>query len=268
MAQFFEKLFAEGGNTFEICILGDRILATQEAENVEAVFKTKQSCKWKIFSIAIDCQLTRLAFTTAGRLHILQVLMKQSVMTQEGPAWKHTRNLMRKPLSRPQYHDLGVVRRHVDNLIALLPTNSPVNLSPLLFRFTVDTATSFLFGKSVNSLVLPRVPAEERFEKAFEYCWDYIMFRGRLRKVAWLLNERQFRKQRGVLYDYIDNVMDEASARDRKAEEERDYTKRGKTPLLDSLMQGKENREEVRDHMIFCLAAARQTTSALLTWTL
>ncbi|KAM0806661.1 putative Cytochrome P450 alkane hydroxylase [Seiridium cardinale] len=251
MAQFFEVLFSEGGSTFQLNVLGDRILATHEAENIEAIVNSKLQ-----------------SFTTSSRLSIIGVLIKNSVMTQQGPVWKHTRGLMRVPLSRPQYHDLTVVKRHVDNLIAVLPTEQPVDLTPLFFRFTMDAATSFLFGKSVNSLVLPRAAEEEEFEKAFDYCFAYVMRRGRLGKLCWLLNGAEFRKASGMVFTYIDKVIAEASTRRCLSEEQIDFTRRGRTPLLDALLGGKDDKSEVRDHMLLTLAAARQTTTALLTWTL
>ena len=63
---------------------------------------------------------------------------------------------MRPQFAREQVSDLDLEEQHVQNMIQVLfPTpgcwTNPVDLQKLFFRLTLDTATEFLFGNSVNS---------------------------------------------------------------------------------------------------------------------
>lgn len=51
-----------------------------------------------------------------------------------------------------RYQNLDLFREHVDNLIERPPTDGIVDLQPLFFSLTLDTATALLFGRSVYSL--------------------------------------------------------------------------------------------------------------------
>lgn len=72
---------------------------------------------------------------------------------QEGAAWKHSRELLRKQFARAKYQKLdSSFREHVDKLVDCLSSNGVVDLQPLFFRLTLDTATALLFGLSVYNL--------------------------------------------------------------------------------------------------------------------
>ena len=57
-----------------------------------------------------------------------------------------------KQFVRIQYQNHDHFREHVNNLIALLPQGGIIDLQPLFFSLTLDTATALLFGRSVYSL--------------------------------------------------------------------------------------------------------------------
>lgn len=86
------------------------------------------------------------------RRDIFAPLLGNGIFTQEGQAWKHSRELLRKQFIQAQYQDLDHFREHVDNLIARLPRNGVVDLQPLFFDLTLDTTTALLLGRSVHSL--------------------------------------------------------------------------------------------------------------------
>src|SRR4051812_43480111 len=93
-------------------------------------------------------------FGMGPRRQIFFPLFGDGIFTQEGPPWKHSRELLRPQFSHKQYQDLEIFREHVDNLNSNIPTDgSIVNLQSLFFCFTLDTTTAFLFGQSVYSLV-------------------------------------------------------------------------------------------------------------------
>lgn len=94
--------------------------------------------------------------------------------------------MLRPHFSRTQISDLRLEEVQVQHMIDALGLNSSgwtaqVDLQPLSFRLTLDSATKFLFGKSVNSQLASldndiarsstgKVSREVRFGKAFDTC--------------------------------------------------------------------------------------------------
>lgn len=117
------------------------------------------------------------------------------IFTQEGPEWKHSRDMLRPQLQHRQYESLRIFRTSVDDVIQLLQDSSgTVDLQPLFFRLTLDTTTSFLFGESVRSLITPEAAGESSFATAFNIAQQWITQRFRLLDLYWLVNGREFRQ--------------------------------------------------------------------------
>ena len=73
------------------------------------------------------------------RRSIMFPMLGDGIFTQEGAAWKHSRELLRSPLQHKHYEDLGVFKQSVDDLIDILSSQSGViDLQPLFFRLTLD----------------------------------------------------------------------------------------------------------------------------------
>lgn len=86
------------------------------------------------------------------RAGIFQPLLGRGIFTQEGRAWRHSRELLRKQFVRAKYQALEHFREHVDNLLSCLPQSGEVDLQPLFFSLTLDTTTALILGRSVYSL--------------------------------------------------------------------------------------------------------------------
>lgn len=126
-------------------------------------------------------RLLSVEFGFGPRREIFDPLLGDGIFTQEGVAWKHSRELLRPQFARNQYKDLSVFKEHMDNLISNIPTKGGiVNLQPLFFRFTLDTTTAFLFGESVYSLSPDRSLDESEFANAFNIAQGYMARRFRL----------------------------------------------------------------------------------------
>jgi cytochrome P450 len=103
------------------------------------------------------------------------------IFTQEGAAWKHSRELLRSPLQHKHYENLDVFKQSVDDLIDILSSQSGViDLQPLFFRLTLDVTTEFLFGESVKSLKVPKSAGEQTFGEAFNTAQEFVTKRFRL----------------------------------------------------------------------------------------
>ena len=80
-------------------------------------------------------------------------VLGDGIFTTDGAAWEHSRSMLRPNFSRSQVGDLDTFETHVQHLINAIPRDgSTVDLQPLFFRLTVDSATEFLFGESTNCL--------------------------------------------------------------------------------------------------------------------
>lgn len=189
--------------------------------------------------------------------------MDNAIISQEGSTWKETRDLIRAPLSRPGYQNLQVFQSHVDDLISKIPTDRPIDIHTTLSRFTMDTASSFLFGKSIGSLREPQHKEEADFDKAFGDTFSYIARRGLIGPARMLLSDKEFKKNRATVYNYIDKIIE--GVQDQRLAVDSN-TSTTKPPLIDALLNGKDDLDEIRDHLIFVLAAGRMTTATLLSW--
>jgi cytochrome P450 len=117
------------------------------------------------------------------------------IFTQEGPEWKHSRDMLRPQLQHKQYETLEVLQTAVDDLIQRIQEGAgQIDLQPLFFRLTLDTTTSFLFGESVRSLITPEAVGERTFATAFNTAQRWVTNRFRLLDLYWLVDGKEFRQ--------------------------------------------------------------------------
>ena len=127
---------SQGVKTGQICILGQTLLMTIEPENI----KTVLASDFKSYELSDERKKT----TTP--------LLGEGIFTTDGPAWQHSRELLRPNFARHQLvEDLEMFERHLQHLITSIPADgSTVDLQERFFGFTLDVATEFLFGQSTN----------------------------------------------------------------------------------------------------------------------
>jgi cytochrome P450 len=180
------------------------------------------------------------------------------IFTQEGPEWKHSRDMLRPQLQHKQYESLEIFREAVDDLIQLVrDANGSIDLQPLFFRLTLDTTTAFLFGESIQSLVTSEAVGERTFATAFNTAQKGVTKRFRLLDFYWLVNGREFRKACRDVHDFVDQIIDRNLSGDS-----------GKYIFLDTVAENTPNRAALRGQIINLLIAGRDTTACLLSWTL
>lgn len=183
------------------------------------------------------------------------------IFTQEGDAWKHSRELLRPQFVHKQYDDLQLFQDVVDNLISVLPKQGVVDLQPLFFRLTLDTTTAFLFGDSVDSLKTPKMAAESNFASAFNIAQDFVAKRMRLQDLYWLVGGKKFDAACKDVHWFADQIIDHNLSRESKDDDS------GKYVFLDFLEKNTSDRTELRSQIINILVAGRDTTACLLSWT-
>lgn len=87
-------------------------------------------------------------------------LLGSGIFTEDGKSWEHSRAMMRPQFAREQVSDLELEEIHVQQMMRALDlakqTNmwtETIDLQVFFFRLTLDSATEFLFGQSVDSQI-------------------------------------------------------------------------------------------------------------------
>ncbi|KAG6991125.1 cytochrome P450 [Physcia stellaris] len=246
LMELFLFHFQDVGSTLEQKFLGTPAFGTIEPRNLEAML----SSNFADFGYGL-------------RRQIFFPLLGDGIFTQDGPPWKHSRDLLRPQFSYQQYQDLAVFKEHVDNLIACLPgTGDQVDLQPLFFRFTLDTTSSFLFGESTYTLKEGQSVSGLEFARSFDTAQDYVVKRFRLLDLYWLIGGSEFRQACSMAHQFIDNII---KRRQRKELYSNDRS--GNYVFFDAVAKDSTNEEALRGQLLNILLAGRDTTACLLSWT-
>ena len=257
-----------GTNTYRIFgLFNNTLVTTAEPENVQAILATKFH----------DFNLGPL------RRDNFHELLGNGIFTADGKAWSHFRHQLRPQFSRDQVSDLEAADRHLQILFKALPEENTLgwiesaNIHPLLFRFTMDVSTEFLFGESVNSQSTALyyqdsgntkdLQEELDFAEAMSYAQEFIAWRTRLRALYLLPSPKKFKKACKTVKDFADRFVRIALNPDNKQPQ----VLAGEKPkyvLLNELVAETRDPVELRDQVLHNLLAGRDTTSALLCWTI
>ncbi|KAL8750181.1 MAG: hypothetical protein Q9184_006516 [Pyrenodesmia sp. 2 TL-2023] len=99
----------------------------------------------------------------------LNPLLGEGIFTNDGAAWKHSRELLRPCFARSQIGDRELFEKRMQNLLRAIPRDgSTVGLQIFFFKLTLDIATEFLFGVSTYMLDPERArPEDEEVVEAF-----------------------------------------------------------------------------------------------------
>ena len=146
------------------------------------------------------------------------------------------------------------------------------DIQELFFRLTLDSATEFLFGESVNSLVETThtragVPVKSTagklgFEAAFNLSQDYLAARTRAQNLYWLINPKEFREANRTVHQLVDYYV--RLALEPKAKKEKAPHERERYIFLEALAEDNRDPKSLRDQMLNILLAGRDTTASLL----
>ena len=193
-------------------------------------------------------------------------LLGHGIFTQEGAAWKRSRDLLRNQFIRTQYQKLESFGEHVDNLLACLSgSQGVVDLQPLLFRLTLDTTTALLLGRSVYSLKGEQVADAEI--RAFAENWDIASWglakRFRLAPWHFFYSPPRFRRACSAVHRFVDDYI-----QDRSLDRQMDRQPLKSESFVDQLAQELNSPTALRDQLLNILLAGRDTTACCLTWTM
>ncbi len=117
--KLYERHFEIYGKTFEEQFFGTKIINTMEPANIQ--------------------QVTALAFQDWGkspsRNRSWGPFLGKGIFTEDGPVWKHSRQLIKPTFARSEISDVDSLDGYVDRFIELIPRDeSMIDIQPLLHK--------------------------------------------------------------------------------------------------------------------------------------
>lgn len=161
--------------------------------------------------------------------------------------------------------DLQLFESHVQVLLPLLAgsgNGETVRADDLFFRYTLDAATDFLLGGSVDSL---HQPDNNEFAEAFTTVQHIQGLIARAGPLQGLIPKKKFRQGLKVLNTFMDRYIDQALALSPAELEKRTKSDEGYT-FLHAIASYTRNRAVLRDQIVAVLLAGRDTTAVTLSW--
>ncbi|KAH9927188.1 cytochrome P450 monooxygenase pc-2 [Epithele typhae] len=214
----------------------------------------------------------------------LDTLLGTGVFNSDGEMWKWHRTMTRPYFSRDRISHFEIFGRHADFAIKKMQDRFCEGRAldfQALSRFTLDSASEFLFGTNVNSLQTdlpyahndPKVAlyAREIFSEAFLGAQNAIVTRLRIGSL-WRFNE--FFKDAAaehmhIIDQFLKPILEAAIKKrnqtklaglDASTEEQEDET------LLGNLVKITDDPKVLRDETLNILLAGRDTTATTLTF--
>ena len=243
--------FDKMGATFTGQLLGKPLVVSIEPQNI----KTVLSLKFKDYILG-------------GREAALGPLLGKGIFTTDGERWAHSRAMIRPNFARDQVADLGAFERHIQQLFKLIPRDgSTVDLQELFFRLTIDSATEFLFGHSVNSLSSCQTESDTgvQFAKSFNYAQHECAQRFRMGPLMRFYKNATGDRHVQITHEFVDQFVDRAIEYRRTADLEKAPEKqKGQYLFLHELAKATDDKRRLRDELLNVLLAGRDTTASLL----
>lgn len=283
--QWFMEKFDELGenvHTFIASALDFELIVTRDPENVRTMFQTSS----RDFEIS------------PHRKEIWSPLLGDGIFTAQGEAWKHSRQLLRPQVSyydkgflrlqddrmlttwfqfsRGQISDLNLEEQHIQSLLNLDTLKASehgwtetVDLAPLFLNFTLDVATEFLYGRSVNSQSIQKIntgaeKAHGGLDSGFSYHLDagksWLYTKGLYGRWNRLIHSPELTRHCKEVHRFVDELVTGRLNRANKSKESHRFF------LLDELAKSTQDPLELRNETLQLLNAGRDTTGALLGW--
>ncbi|KLO18687.1 cytochrome P450 [Schizopora paradoxa] len=281
-AEPFWEIAERVGHFFNLKILGQDQLFTTEPEHIKQVLATE----FNNFEKGEEFNKSTISVLGTG------------VFNSDGDLWKFHRSMTRPFFSRDRISHFQLFERHADSAIGLMKQRIcegyALDVQDVFSRFTLDSASEFLFGACVDSLkstelglayphdapaqlhstkansVSSADKAPARFSEAFSKAQKAISLRLRLGDnwPLWELFEDKTRGEMETVDAYLQPILQQALAKKgdiKKTAEDKDEIAEDET-LLDHLATLTDDRKLLKDELLNIMIAGRDTTAATLTF--
>ncbi|KAI0126630.1 putative N-alkane-inducible cytochrome P450 [Xylariales sp. AK1849] len=240
-------------HTLKVPVLDYELIITRDPENARVLFSSPD----------FDISGTRQASWMP--------LLGKGIFTSRGETWKHSRALLRPQFAREMISDVGLEEQHLQNLLKHIPSDATtgwtdtLDIAPLFFKFTLDTSTEFIFGKSTYTLEKSEAAGDKIIDHHFNEAKVWIDKRGALAKFYWLMNSKEFKEHCATIHEFADAIVAERLANPPE-KASADPEKAPRYNLLNELAKETQNAGELRNETLHVLIAGRDTTGCLLGW--
>lgn len=153
-------------------------------------------------------------------------------------------------------------------MIAKIPSDgSTIDLQPLFYQLTLDSATEFLLGESVDVLRSPAGSEQQLFGQAFDFAQTELNLRVRLGPFVCLYRNREFDHACIRVHNFIDKFVAKA-LEFRRTNLGNGKTSEGKRTekyiFMHELALATNDPIQIRSELLNILLAGRDTTAGLL----
>ncbi|KAF2203067.1 cytochrome P450 52A11 [Delitschia confertaspora ATCC 74209] len=246
--EMFRK-YGKGGFTVEAQLV-NRLILTADPENIKAILATQ----FKDFGKGEEFRRDWYPFLGNG------------IFTTDGNMWHNSRQLIRPQFIKDRLSDLDIFEEHFQAFTAKIGNQGKeVDALDIFMRYTLDAATHFLLGRSVDSINNPAVD----FANAFANAQRVQSYVARVGPLNWLVPRKRmgFFDSMKIINDFINPYIDEAlrlppEELEKKTNHDEGYT------FLHAISGYTKDRTVLRDQIISILLAGRDTTACTLTWTI
>ena len=191
----------------------------------------------------------------------MRAMIGDGIFTQDGPAWRHSREVLRRQFMRMQYQNLDGFREHLRTLIERLKALSgTIDLQPMFYRLTLDTTIAMIMGQPVE---LFEHEIGDLFSKAFNKASLVTATRVRLGDAFFLYRPRGFFEACATIKKYTYEFVTDALQRETPKSVESEAAS-----FITELHNNHQDSELVRDQVLNVLIAGRDTTAATLSYAL
>lgn len=264
-------------STFGLTSLNKRHIFTVDPKNIQAILATQ----FKDFELgkprrnALHALLGTgiVSSTVLRQRYSSEVTDPLDQFTADGHEWSRSRALLRPQFTRDQISDLDLEERHVQNAMQALPVanngwTATTDIQAIFFRLTIDSATEFLFGESVDTqLTSLRGQAVENFPYYFDKSQWYSAQRARFDSLHWLVNNKESRHSDQQVHAFVDHFVQRALEIVQEEKTKGDEEKSSNYVFLNALAGTTQDPIELRSQLLNILLAGRDTTASLLSWT-
>lgn len=260
---FLVSRFGDGkpSYTWRSRILFSEYIVTADVSNIQ----TMLAVKFSDFGLA------------PGRRSNMKPFLGKSIFAVDGHEWSSARETLRPLFARKLVSDLDVVERHFQKMLQCLSSSMDdtkwtgvASLKYLFARFTIDSSTELLLGKSTDSMdsllqsggLEPKSGAVTKdVQWAFDRTLELLGLRLRFRSFYWLVGSFELKETIAILHDFVDGVIaDMSKSREKTSKVSTKYD------ILKELTARCNTSKEVRDNILGLLSAGRDTTAALISW--
>ncbi|CAH6718270.1 cytochrome P450 52A12 [[Candida] jaroonii] len=257
LIDYFHKRFEDNrSNTLSARIAGMITINTRDPENIKAILGTQ----FNDFDLGV-------------RHSQFYALLGDGIFTLDGDGWKHSRAMLRPQFSREQVAHVKSLEPHIKILIESIKNyqGEMFDIQDYFFKFTIDTATEFLFGESCSSLSEGMsekggisIEMKQKFPKAFNDSQSTLADRTMLQRFYFLNNPQSFKDNCKIVHEFTDFFVNKAlNAPSKELDEKSEY---GYTFLYELVKQTRDPKV-LRDQALNILLAGRDTTAGLLSFT-